>query len=88
MQRQERPDKEYDIRQTTYEGVDINIIRNKAGKMYSVYAKTYANIEWIDRWYIEISSNYATNLAQAKSVAEKLCDIALWYNSPKPWREY
>ena len=88
MIRQEKPDKNYDIRQTSHNGVDINIIRNRAGKMYSVYAKAYVNIGWLDRWYIEISSNYATNLRQAKSIAEKLCDICLWYNPPLPWKEY
>lgn len=83
MQRKERYDKPYTIYETTHEGVDLRILKNIDHPFYSVYAKRYA-----DKWYIEISSSKGQNLKQAKSIAEKLCDIALWYNVPEPWKEY
>jgi len=83
MQRKERYDKPYTIYETTHEGVDLRILKNRDHPFYSVYAKRYA-----DKWYIEISSSKGQNLKQAKSIAEKLCDIALWYNVPEPWKEY
>ena len=88
LNRKEKKDNDFDIRQASDEWVDINIIRNKSWDIYSVYAKRYAKIDWVSRGYMEISSNYARNLKQAKSVAEKLQDICLWYNPPEPWKEY
>lgn len=83
MERKQRTENPYTIYETTHEGVDLRILKNKDHPFYSVYAKRYA-----DKWYIEISSSKGQNLKQAKSIAEKLCDICLWYNVPEPWKEY
>jgi hypothetical protein len=43
MQRKERYDKPYTIYETTHEGVDLRILKNKDHPFYSVYAKRYAD---------------------------------------------
>lgn len=83
MERKERTENPYTIYETTYKEVNLRILKNKNHPFFSVYVKRYA-----DGWYIELSSSKWTNLIQAKSIAEKLCDIALWYNAPEPWKEY
>lgn len=83
MERKQRTENPYTIYETTYKEVDLRILKNKNHPFFSVYAKRYA-----DGWYIELSSSKWTNLSQAKSIAEKLCDIALWYKVPEPWKEY
>lgn len=88
MLRKEKKDNEYLIWEAEYEWCDVRILKNKNTSFYSVYVKRYAKIDGYSRWYIEMSSNWWQNLKQAKSIAEKLCDIALWYNPPRPWKEY
>ena len=63
------------------------ILKNTNTNTYSVYVKRYAT-EWMkSRWYMEISSQKATSLAQATNIAEKMYDIVLWYKVPWPWKE-
>lgn len=38
-------------------------------------------------WQIELISYNAKSLYQAKTVASKMIDICLWYNTPEPWKE-
>ena len=84
-------DWEFQIWELEYQWVNLRIIKNKFSEMYSVYARKYVDDLdkcWYIAWFCEVSSNHARNLMQAKSVAGKLVDIVLWYNPPKPWREY
>lgn len=83
-------DKDPEYKAWEYELEDwiIRILKHKDHDFFSVYARKFVYEEWRNRWYIDVMSNKATNLKQAKSIWEKLLDIVLWYKSPEPWKEY
>lgn len=67
----------------------IKILKNKNHPFYSIYAKNYPKeIDWHPKWYIEISSNRAFDLTQAKIIARKLYNIVIQYETPKPDNDY
>jgi len=65
----------------------VRILKHKDHPFYSVYARRYVQENDIAQWYMEISSQKATNLWEAKEIAEKMYDIVLWYKVPWPWKE-
>lgn len=68
------------------DGGILRILKHKANPFYSVYARRYVKENGVTQWYMEISSQKATSLTDAKNVAEKMYDIVLWYKVPW-WKE-
>ena len=86
-ERDDVSDKWYKIWQADIELWHIQILKNKRHEFYSVYIKKAIKEDNKETGYIELSSHKATNLWQAKQIAEKMYDIVLWYKVPWPWKE-